>query len=273
MALRILVADDASFIRDMVKKQLREGLPGVEVVEATDGSRALAALKQQSVDLILSDWEMPNMGGEELLQQLREQPEHEEVPFVMVTSRGDRAYVVKAAQAGVSDYLVKPFTGEELMRKVLRQLKKAGKSPKTNAKAGSGGFAAESVGILTGGRSAEATKSAPEPAAEPGRSRKVKGRAQLRLGNRGETLRCALREMSLESLTGLIERSEGLPRLFDSVVVEVESDEAPPQLNGYVHSLQAAEKDPETRFVRLVIRLVDADGDKRDALIRYLDRS
>lgn len=269
MAIRILVVDDASFIRDMVKKQLRERIPGVEVAEAVDGNRALAVLKQQRMDLILSDWEMPNMSGEELLRHLRTQPEGGDMPFIMVTSRGDRDHVVKAVEAGASDYLVKPFTPEELLRKVGKQLTRIGKGPKTEAQAGSRGIAAESVSILTGGRSASASKPARSPSAK---SRKLKGRAQLRVGNRGEVLRCVLRELSLEAMTGLIQRAEALPRLFDPVVVDIEPEQegAPSQLNGYIHSLQAAETTPETQVVRLVVRFVDQDSDKQDALARFI---
>ena len=74
MAIRILVVDDATFIRDMIKKQLRDKIPGVEILDAPDGTRALAQLKNQSVDLILSDWEMPNMTGAELLTAVRAMP-------------------------------------------------------------------------------------------------------------------------------------------------------------------------------------------------------
>lgn len=270
MAIRILVVDDASFIRDMVKKQLRERIPGVEVFEAVDGNRALAAMKQQTMDLILSDWEMPNMSGEELLRTLRQRPEGGDVPFVMVTSRGDRNHVVAAIEAGASDYLVKPFTPEELLRKVAKQLARIGKTPNGGAHAAAQGVAAHSVSVLTGG----AQRSVRAEAQSASVAKKVKGRAQLRLGNRGETLRCALREVSPESLTAMIQRTEALPKLFDAVVVDIESDEgeAPPQLNGYVHSLQAAEANPDTQVIRVVVRLVDQDADKQSSLRRYLER-
>ncbi len=270
MAIRILVVDDASFIRDMVKKQLRERIPGVEVFEAVDGNRALAAMKSQSMDLILSDWEMPNMSGEELLRVVRERPEGGDIPFVMVTSRGDRNHVVAAVEAGASDYLVKPFTPEELLRKVAKQLARIGKTPKSGAHAAAQGVAAHSVSVLTGGAS--------RPAARDTRgasgSKKLKGRAQLRLGNRGETLRCVVRELSIDAMTGLIQRTEALPRLFDAVVVDIDSDQgdAPSQLNGYVHSIQAAETNPDTQVIRVVVRFVDQDTDKQSALKHYLER-
>lgn len=270
MAIRILVVDDASFIRDMVKKHLRERIPGVEVFEAVDGNRALAAMKQQAIDLVLSDWEMPNMSGEELLRTLRQQSDSTELPFVMVTSRGDRSHVVAAIEAGASDYLVKPFTPEELLRKVAKQLSRIGKTPKAGAHSADRGVAAHSVSVLTGGN-ARSTASAPPG---PSVSKKIKGRAQLRLGNRGQALRCIMRELSAEALTGMIQRTDALPRLFDSVVVDIEGEgrAAPQQLNGYVHSVQAAEADPETQVVRIVVRFVDQDDEKQAALRGYLQQ-
>lgn len=271
MAIRILVVDDASFIRDMVKKQLRERIPGVEVFEAVDGNRALAAMKNQTMDLILSDWEMPNMSGEELLRTVRQQAEGGDVPFVMVTSRGDRNHVVAAVEAGASDYLVKPFTPEELLRKVTKQLARVGKVPKAGAHSAAQGVAAHSVNVLTGG----AARS-PKPESRPSSSstKKLKGRAQLRLGNRGEGVRCVVRELSPDALTGLIQRTEALPRVFDAVVVDIEPDEgeAPSQLNGYIHGLQAAEANPDTQVVRVTVRFVDQDEEKQSALKRYLER-
>src|SRR5690606_32858908 len=107
------------------------------------------------------DWEMPNMSGEELLRAVRANPLSATTPFVMISSRGDRNHVIKAVEAGVSDYLSKPFTPDELLRKVFKQLKLIGKEPTHGARsAGTQGIAFASVDVLTGGRSAE-------PAAAP----------------------------------------------------------------------------------------------------------
>lgn len=273
MAIRILVVDDASFIRDMIKKHLRDGIPGAQVYEATDGHRALAAFKAQRVDLILSDWEMPNMSGGELLSNLKERPESVEVPFVMVTSRGDRSHVVEAIEAGAADYLVKPFTPEELLRKVNKQLARIGKlANAAESHAAAQGIAQHSVNVLTGGRASGAQAS---PKAKPAsKSKKLKGRAQLRFANQGESETCLLRELSTEQLVGLVKRTDSLPRVFDQVVIDIDSDqaEAPTRLNGYVHSVQAAEANPDTQFLRLVILFVDKDNAKTQALSRFIER-
>lgn len=274
MPARILVVDDASFIRDMVKKHLRTLLPGVSLFEAVDGQRAQALLKKQPVDIILSDWEMPGLSGQELLAWVRAQESLVKTPFVMVTSRGDREFVVKAVQAGVSDYLVKPFSAEELMTKVTKQLKRLGINPKKAQASGARGVAFGSVEALTGGA---ATK--PKPAqptartpAKPANKKVKKGMAQLRTANwSGE---CLIREMSLQALNGVISRSASLPGLFDAAVLDISDAEGKPvaRVNAYVSSLQAAEPHVDTRLIKITLRFVDDDPAKFEQLSKYIAR-
>ncbi len=286
MSARILVVDDASFIRDMVKKNLRSMLPGVDLYDAADGQRAMALLKQQSIDIILSDWEMPGMSGEELLQWVRSQADHQATPFVMVTSRGDREFVVKAVQAGVSDYLVKPFTPEELMGKVAKQLKRLGIDAKSQpAGAGGQGVAFGSIEALTGTATAPKPKAAQSASAaalmaKPSTAKKSakskpsphKGLAQLRLAS-GQ-FECLIRELSLQALNGVIQRRETLPVIFESAVLDImDADgKAVARVNGYISSLQAAEPRVDTRLVKISIRFVDDDPAKFEQLSRYIAR-
>jgi DNA-binding response OmpR family regulator len=278
MAIRILVVDDASFIRDMVKKHLRDRIPGVEVFEAVDGNRALAVMKSQAIDLILSDWEMPNMSGEELLRNVRANPDSAAIPFIMISSRGDRSYVIKAVEAGVSDYLSKPFTPDELLRKVSKQLKIAGKDPQKLSTQSPTAMAFSSVSILTGGRNPEPATSAdddneaseakPKAAAKRPASRAM---AQLRFAD-NLLCPCVVRELSLQALAGLIQRTEKLPSLFDQAAVDIEIGNTGEiiRLNGYVHSLQAGESRAETQVVKIVVRFVDNDAEKFDVLSRFI---
>ena len=123
--INILVVDDASFIRDLVKRTLRAHLPNSSLEEAINGRRAQSLLKQRPFDLILCDWEMPEMSGLELLTWLREQESLQDLPkspFIMITSRGDKQHVVEAINAGVSDYMGKPFNSEQLLTKVYKAL-------------------------------------------------------------------------------------------------------------------------------------------------------
>jgi CheY-like chemotaxis protein len=272
MAIRILVVDDASFIRDMIKKQLRDKLPGVEILDAQDGNRALAQMKNQTVDLILSDWEMPNMTGAELLAAVRAMPNANNVPFIMISSRGDRDHIVKAIQLGVSDYLSKPFSAEELLKKVFKQLKLIGKTPTAPARGGAAtqGIAFASVDVLTGG--ANKTPAAPTAiavAAKP--SKAVKGKAQLRFSN-NRIYGVVIREMSLQAMSGLMQRNESLPTIFEQAVVDIETEDGSSlaRVNGYVHSIQAGESRPDTNVVKIVIRFVDNDAEKFEALSQYI---
>ena len=123
----VLVVDDASFIRDLVKKCLRNYFPGIKIEDAVNGKKAQAILMRETFDMVLCDWEMPEMSGLELLTWCREQPHLKAMPFVMVTSRGDKENVVQAIQAGVSGYVSKPFTNEQLLNKVKQALHKIGR--------------------------------------------------------------------------------------------------------------------------------------------------
>jgi DNA-binding response OmpR family regulator len=275
MPIRILVVDDASFIRDMVKKHLRDRIADVEVIDAVDGNRALAAMKQQTMDLILSDWEMPNMSGEELLRVVRSDERTAKTPFIMISSRGDRDHVVKAIQSGVSDYLSKPFTPDELLRKVFKQLNLIGKSPTASAprSAATQGIAFASVDVLTGGREAVVTAAPAAAAAEKQSSvaRQVKGKAQLRFAN-NMTCACVVRDISLQSFNGLIQRTDRLPALFDQAVVDIELGDQKElaRLNGYVHALQAGDNRVDTQVIKISVRFVDNDMDKFEVLSKYI---
>jgi len=102
----VLVVDDATFIRDLVKKGLRDHFPGVQIEEAINGRKAQQMLSRQVVDLILCDWEMPEMSGLELLTWCREQDNLKTTPFIMVTGdpgRGLRLHRQAVLQRAVGD--------------------------------------------------------------------------------------------------------------------------------------------------------------------------
>src|SRR5699024_6191134 len=148
----VLVVDDASFIRDLIKKGLRSHFPGMLIEEAVDGRKAQQMLAKQNFDLVLCDWEMPQMSGLELLNWFRQQDQYKSTPFIMVTSRGDKENVVQAIQAGVSDYIGKPFTQEQLTSKVTKALRRSGRLAALAASAPvrqlSTGVANESLSVL-----------------------------------------------------------------------------------------------------------------------------
>lgn len=120
--LKALVVDDASFVRDLVRRTMRSQFPSIELHEAADGRKAQTLMGRERFDLILCDWEMPEISGLELLQWVRGHSHYSDTPFVMVTSRGDKEHVVEAIREGVSDYLGKPFSPESLGKKVRKVL-------------------------------------------------------------------------------------------------------------------------------------------------------
>ncbi len=283
MAFRVLVVDDASFVRDTIKRNLRPLIPDVEIIEAIDGRKAVSAMKTNVVDLILSDWEMPEMSGEEFLRWLRAQPGHESTPFIMVSSRGDRDHVIAAVNSGVSDYLTKPFTPEELHKKVAKQLKRVGYRPPGRASAAAqSGFS--SLDVLTGSKKATIEKprevrsaagfGKPAPKAKPAVARGGKasfqGRAFLRFPN--SSSECEIRELSLQALNGVMERPDKMPAVFDQAAVDLENakGEAMARLNGYVHAVLASEPRPDSQRLKITVRFVDNDPEKFEALSKAI---
>ena len=116
-ALKVLVVDDQNSVRQMTRITL-EQIGVRHIHEAENGVKAIDTANLQPLDLIISDYNMPEMDGLELLRAVRGHPSVRKVPFILVTGRGDRELVVKAAQAGANNYVVKPFTADILRTKI-----------------------------------------------------------------------------------------------------------------------------------------------------------
>jgi CheY-like chemotaxis protein len=290
----VLVVDDASFIRDLVKKCLRNYFPGIRIEEAVNGRKAQSLLAREAFDLVLCDWEMPEMSGLELLTWCREQDNLKTMPFVMVTSRGDKENVVQAIQAGVSGYVSKPFTNEQLLTKVKQALNKVGKldtlmnsaPPKMNS-----AFGNDSLNALTGGKATVVAPSAVAPAAvvagaasrgllnsppvkapvssAPGGGR---GQGQLRLPN--GIAQCVIKALSLKEALLVVKRTDALPQILDSAVLDLEQGDnaETARLNGYLHAIVAHEQKPDSEWLQLTFRFVDQDVQKLDYISRLIAR-
>jgi len=115
--MKILTVDDFSTMRRIIKNLLRQ-LGYTNILEAEDGISALAQLKQGKVDLVIADWNMPNMDGLELLKTMRNNQELKDIPVLMITAEGIKEKVIHAVKAGVNNYIVKPFTAETLKEKI-----------------------------------------------------------------------------------------------------------------------------------------------------------
>jgi two-component system chemotaxis response regulator CheY len=116
---RILVVDDFPTMRKIVRGVLKQ-LGYTNIEEAEDGEQAITILQSAPFDFIVSDWNMPNMTGLELLKAVRANPKTKHLPFLMVTAEADKENIVEAVKAGVSSYVVKPFNAGTLKEKIDR---------------------------------------------------------------------------------------------------------------------------------------------------------
>ncbi len=114
---KVLVVDDSSVMRQIIKKNLKE-LGFGHITDAEDGVEGLKKLGDAPVDLVVSDWNMPKMTGIEFLKAVRADDKLKGTAFIMVTSEADKAKIMEAVQAGVSQYIVKPFNANQLEEKI-----------------------------------------------------------------------------------------------------------------------------------------------------------
>ncbi len=273
----VLVVDDASFIRDLIKNCLRNYFPGIRIEDAVNGRKAQTLLTREAFDLVLCDWEMPEMSGLELLSWCREQDRLKTLPFIMVTSRGDKENVIQAIQAGVSDFVSKPFTNEQLLSKVKKAFTKAGLLDSVMSSAPArmnSAFGNDSLNALTGGKAQVVT---PAPAAPAPRTVPVpaptltsRGQGQLRLPSGIQT--CVIKALSLKEALLVVRRGDVLPQVLDSAVLDLEQGESAEvaRLNGYLHAIVAYEPKPDSAWLQLTFRFVDQDADKMNYLSRLI---
>jgi two-component system, chemotaxis family, chemotaxis protein CheY len=120
--ITILIVDDFASMRRIIKGTLKS-IGFNNFLEAEDGLVALKVLEKEKVGLIISDWIMPNMNGLEFLKAAKKDDRFKGLPFIMVTAEGQKGNVLEAINAGVSNYIVKPFTPETLQAKLQKVLK------------------------------------------------------------------------------------------------------------------------------------------------------
>ncbi|MBW0147753.1 response regulator [Marinobacter arenosus] len=282
--LKALVVDDASFVRDLVKRTVRQRFPVFETTDAQDGRRAQSLMSRTTFDLVLCDWEMPEMSGLELLQWMRQQPQYKTVPFIMITSRGDKDHVIEAVKEGVSEYLGKPFSPDGLCKKVIKVMGSRLAQAMDRSGKSMGGPAdafKESAALLTQRR-----EPAPETPVEAPSSPLVRGGdagtgaaparpalsvASVRFAD--STLKSVIKDINLTEVRVLAKRDQAFPGILDQAVIDIEIGEGQmARLNGYVHQLQAVDKRQDTDFVSVTIRFVDEDPKKMEDLSRFIAR-
>ncbi|MFH1020767.1 MAG: response regulator [Pseudomonadota bacterium] len=118
--IKILIVDDFETPKKFIRNMLHElGYESREnILEASNGLEALHILEKTPIDLIICDWVMPVMTGFDLLQKVRAMPEFAGIPFIMVTAEAEKGNIMSAIKAGVSQYIIKPFTAEILYHKI-----------------------------------------------------------------------------------------------------------------------------------------------------------
>ena len=120
MSVDVLIVDDSAAIRKILQRMLGQaGVTLGKVVEAGDGIEALERLKIQTVNLILSDINMPNMDGIQLLTELKSKVESKHIPVIMITTEGGEAKVMEALELGANGYVRKPFTSDQIKGKLV----------------------------------------------------------------------------------------------------------------------------------------------------------
>jgi len=124
--MKLLVVDDSSVMRKVIK--VAADMLEMEMEEAEDGAEALEKLSQSygEIDLVLLDWNMPGMNGYDALIEIKNSDKYKDIPVMMVTTEGQQSNIIAAVRAGADNYLVKPFTVEELEAKITECLGKGG---------------------------------------------------------------------------------------------------------------------------------------------------
>jgi two-component system chemotaxis response regulator CheY len=123
MALKVLVVDDSAVIRKVVIRALSQtGVTIDEVLQAADGIEALKILHEVKIDLVLSDINMPNMDGIQMLAAMQQDPGLKEIPVIMITTEGSQSKVMDAAKLGAKGLVRKPFVPEQIKQKMIECL-------------------------------------------------------------------------------------------------------------------------------------------------------
>jgi len=115
--MKILIVDDFSTMRRIIRNILKQ-LEFTNVEEAEDGDVAFEKLKEADYDLLITDWNMPNMSGLDLLKEIRANEKLEDLKILLVSAEAEKENIIQAVQAGANEYVVKPFTADVLGQKI-----------------------------------------------------------------------------------------------------------------------------------------------------------
>ena len=116
--VKLLVIDDEPNVRDIIRYGLQQSFPSMVIDESSNGRQAKEELERKNYDLVVCDWEIPFIKGDELLQWLREHPALHATPFIMLSAKNEGPQIMRALQLGANSYVVKPFTIAGLVQKI-----------------------------------------------------------------------------------------------------------------------------------------------------------
>jgi DNA-binding NarL/FixJ family response regulator len=145
--MRVLLVDDERLLLVSLTRALRVQRPTWVIDTASDGVQAMALLRTQPVDILVTDIQMPGMDGMALLMQVRRDPELARLPLILISAEDDRLSVRKGMSSGADDYLTKPFSAEELILSVESRLRRL--EPGADAAANGDALKRELMGVLT----------------------------------------------------------------------------------------------------------------------------
>ncbi|MDX9715325.1 MAG: response regulator [Dissulfurispiraceae bacterium] len=230
--IKVLLIDDTPSVRRFIKIGIEKNFPNVVIDEASNGLTAKTKLENYHYSLVLCDWEMPGMNGEELLRWLKQQPELCSIPFIMVTAKSEKEDVIKAIQGGVAGYIVKPFTIDSLVQKMTTVVDRFDRRHYERFSA-------------TGPISIEFG------------SNRMDGK---------------LIDVSLGGLFAIFDSKYTFPKILESVTVHIEPDKntGVKGVDSFVLRLQAADAFQESEFVKLAVKFLDLDEIKHNALSEYI---
>ncbi len=230
--LKVLIVEDAASMRKFLKYGLEKSFPGILVDEAVNGREAQAKLEQTEYDLVLCDWEMPDINGDKILEWVRNHPTISGIPFIMVTSRNDKESVMKAIQSGANSYVVKPFSAESLAQKITAVIDHFDR--REFQRFGANG----DISLHCGGKVAAGS----------------------------------IIDISMGGLFGTFSRKHPLPAIFEKVLVEikVENSEKLGGIEGFVIRLQAAESFIDAENVKIAVKFLDLPDERKQELQQCL---
>ncbi len=227
---RILIADDMATVRSIVRCGLIKNFPNITIDEVSNGRDAIAKLEKTHYDFIISDWEMPDVTGDKLLEWVRDHPKLKATPFLMMTAKNEVENIKYAIQKGVNAYLVKPFTMDALIQKLTAFIDKFDRRQHER-------FAA--TGNIT-------------------------------LNFRALSCRGNLLDISIDVLlSGVFLRKDPLPNILEKVTIdlEIEDKHKIKGLDGFIIRIQAEEPQINVEHIKMAIKFIDTlSCEKREEL-------